>query len=129
MVNRGSMTGTGQLPKFEEDMFHVPAKDFPYSDGGGSCDESFDERDSDGDKLHLLYGLTPCFERGGICGQGYARSDRQHQFNKVELVKFCKPEDSYEELSPSPPQRKRCLAIELLSCSEACTGDLGSALP
>lgn len=101
MVNRDAMTGTGQLPKFEDDMFHVPAKDFfliPTAEVpvtnllGGEILE--------GDKLPVYYtAYTPCWRKeAGSAGRDTRGLIRQHQFNKVELVKFTKPENSYEEL-------------------------------
>lgn len=101
MVNRAAMTGTGQLPKFEEDMFYVPQKDFfliptaevPVTNlrAGEIMDES---------ELPVYYtAYTPCFRaEAGSAGRDTRGLIRQHQFNKVELVKFVKPETSYDEL-------------------------------
>ena len=101
MVNRAAMTGTGQLPKFEEDMFYVPQKDFflvptaevPVTNllGNEILDES---------QLPVHYtAYTPCFRaEAGSAGRDTRGIIRQHQFNKVELVKFTKPEDSWDEL-------------------------------
>ena len=101
MVNRAAMTGTGQLPKFEEDMFHVPAKDFflvptaevPLTNLRGEEIMKIEE-------LPVYYtAYTPCFRKeAGSAGRDTRGLIRQHQFNKVELVKFVKPEDSYEEM-------------------------------
>lgn len=101
MVNRSAMTGTGQLPKFEDDMFHIPAKDFfliPTAEVPVTnllMDEIID-----GDNLPIYYtAYTPCFRKeAGSAGRDTRGLIRQHQFNKVELVKFVKPETSYEEL-------------------------------
>ena len=101
MVNRDAMTGTGQLPKFEEDMFHVPAKDFflvPTAEVPVTnlrMNEILDEAE-----LPVYYtAYTPCFRKeAGSAGRDTRGLIRQHQFNKVELVKFVKPETSYEEL-------------------------------
>ncbi|MCL1982879.1 MAG: serine--tRNA ligase [Clostridiales bacterium] len=101
MVNRDAMTGTGQLPKFEDDMFHVPAKDFflvPTAEvplTNLRMDEIMDEKE-----LPVYYtAYTPCFRKeAGSAGRDTRGLIRQHQFNKVELVKFVKPETSYEEL-------------------------------
>ncbi|QIB67852.1 serine--tRNA ligase [Aminipila butyrica] len=101
MVNRAAMTGTGQLPKFEDDMFHVPAKDFfliPTAEVPVTnllMDEIID-----GDQLPIYYtAYTPCFRKeAGSAGRDTRGLIRQHQFNKVEMVKFVKPENSYEEL-------------------------------
>lgn len=101
MVNRNAMTGTGQLPKFEEDMFYVPQKDFfliptaevPVTNLLGN--EILKEED-----LPIHYtAYTPCFRaEAGSAGRDTRGIIRQHQFNKVELVKFTKPEDSWDEL-------------------------------
>ncbi len=101
MVNRDAMTGTGQLPKFEEDMFHIPAKDFflvPTAEVPVTnlrMDEIID-----GAELPVYYtAYTPCFRKeAGAAGRDTRGLIRQHQFNKVELVKFVRPEDSYAEL-------------------------------
>ena len=101
MVNRDAMTGTGQLPKFEDDMFYVPAKDFfliptaevPVTNLRANEIMSADE-------LPLFYtAYTPCFRKeAGSAGRDTRGLIRQHQFNKVELVKFVKPGTSYDEL-------------------------------
>lgn len=101
MVNRDAMTGTGQLPKFEDDMFHVPAKDFfliPTAEVP-ITNLRAGEILSD-DELPLYYtAYTPCFRKeAGSAGRDTRGLVRQHQFNKVELVKFVKPETSYDEL-------------------------------
>ena len=101
MVNRAAMTGTGQLPKFEEDMFYVPQKDFfliPTAEVPVTnllAQEIIPE-----DQLPIHYtAYTPCFRaEAGSAGRDTRGLIRQHQFNKVELVKFCKPEDSWDEL-------------------------------
>lgn len=101
MVNRDAMTGTGQLPKFEDDMFHVPAKDFfliPTAEVPVTnlrMNEILDESE-----LPVYYtAYTPCFRKeAGSAGRDTRGLIRQHQFNKVELVKFVKPENSYQEL-------------------------------
>lgn len=101
MVNRDAMIGTGQLPKFEDDMFHVPAKDFfliPTAEVPVTnlrMNEIIDEAE-----LPIYYtAYTPCFRKeAGSAGRDTRGLIRQHQFNKVEMVKFVKPETSYEEL-------------------------------
>ncbi len=101
MVNRDAMTGTGQLPKFEEDMFWIPAKDFflvPTAEVPVTnllMNEILEEKD-----LPIYYtAYTPCFRKeAGSAGRDTRGLIRQHQFNKVELVKFVHPERSYEEL-------------------------------
>lgn len=101
MVNRDAMTGTGQLPKFEDDMFHVPAKDFfmiPTAEVPVTnlrANEIVAESE-----LPIYYtAYTPCWRKeAGSAGRDTRGLIRQHQFNKVELVKFVKPENSYDEL-------------------------------
>lgn len=101
MVNRDAMTGTGQLPKFEDDMFHIPAKDFflvPTAEVPVTnlrMNEILEEAE-----LPVYYtAYTPCFRKeAGSAGRDTRGLIRQHQFNKVELVKFVKPENSYDEL-------------------------------
>jgi seryl-tRNA synthetase len=101
MVNKTSMTATGQLPKFEEELFKVengtyyliPTAEVPVTNI--HQDEVLPE-----ERLPVLYtAYTPCFRReAGSYGKDTRGLIRQHQFNKVELVKFARPEDSYEEL-------------------------------
>jgi len=101
IVNRASMIGTGQLPKFEEDLFRlrdedyflIPTAEVPVTNF--YRDEILDE-----DRLPLSYAAyTPCFRReAGSYGKDTRGLIRQHQFNKVELVKFTTPERSYEDL-------------------------------
>ncbi|MFH1437544.1 MAG: serine--tRNA ligase [Pseudomonadota bacterium] len=101
LVNTAAMTGTGQLPKFARDSFKidgqelylVPTAEVPVTNL--HADEIID-----GDSLPLRYcAWTPCFRsEAGSHGKDVRGLIRQHQFNKVELVKFCKPENSYEEL-------------------------------
>ena len=101
MVNRKAMIGTGQLPKFEEDMFYLPQKDFfliPTAEVPVTnmlADEILPEED-----LPIHYtAYTPCFRaEAGSAGRDTRGIIRQHQFNKVELVKFVKPETSWQEL-------------------------------
>ena len=101
MVNRESMTGTGQLPKFEEDAFKlndvdyflIPTAEVPVTNM--YRDEIF--KGEDLPVKHAAY--SACFRaEAGSAGRDTRGLIRQHQFNKVELVKFCKPEDSYKEL-------------------------------
>jgi seryl-tRNA synthetase len=101
MVNRDAMTGTGQLPKFEDDMFHLPSKDFfliPTAEV--PVTNFFRDEILNESQLPIYYtAYTPCFRKeAGSAGRDTRGLIRQHQFNKVELVKFVKPETSYEEL-------------------------------
>ncbi len=114
MVNRSAMIGTGQLPKFEEDMFYVPQKDFfliptaevPVTNLRGN--EIMDE-----EELPVYYtAYTPCFRaEAGSAGRDTRGLIRQHQFNKVELVKFVKPETSYDELEKLTADAEAVLKI------------------
>lgn len=130
MVNRAAMTGTGQLPKFEEDMFYVPQKDFfliptaevPVTNLRGQ--EIMDEAE-----LPVYYtAYTPCFRaEAGSAGRDTRGLIRQHQFNKVELVKFVKPEGSYDELEKLTNDAEEVLKrLELpYRVVRLSTGDLG----
>jgi len=101
MVNREAMTGTGQLPKFEDDMFHVPAKDFFLIPTAEVPVTNLRAREIlSAEELPLYYtAYTPCFRKeAGSAGKDTRGLIRQHQFNKVEMVKFVRPETSYDEL-------------------------------
>ena len=130
MVNRDSMIGTGQLPKFEHDMFHLPSKDYflvPTAEvplTNLHRDEIVNESD-----LPIKYtAYTPCFrQEAGSAGRDTRGLIRNHQFDKVELVKFTKPEDSYDELEKLTNNAEEVLKqlglpyrVVMLS-----TGDLG----
>ncbi len=130
MVNSACMTGTGQLPKFEEDLFKVsgwdlylvPTAEVPVTNI--HREEVLKEED-----LPILYvSYTPCFRsEAGSYGKDTRGLIRQHQFNKVELVKFSKPETSYEELESLTRNAEEILRrLEIpyrVVC--LCTGDLG----
>lgn len=101
MVNRDAMTGTGQLPKFEDDMFYVPAKDFFLIPTAEVPVTNLRSKEIiSADELPIYYtAYTPCFRKeAGSAGRDTRGLIRQHQFNKVEMVKFTTPETSYEEL-------------------------------
>ena len=130
MVNRVTMTGTGQLPKFEEDLFKVEGTDYfliPTAEVPVTNihqDEVLEEG-----VLPLSYtAYTPCFRKeAGSYGKDTRGLIRQHQFNKVELVKFTIPENSYDEL-----ERLLSDAEEVLKrlglpyrVVNLCAGDLG----
>ena len=101
MVGRTAMTGTGQLPKFEDDMFYIPDKDeflIPTAEVPVTnlrADEIIDFAE-----LPICYtAYTPCFRKeAGSAGRDTRGLVRQHQFNKVEMVKMVAPETSYDEL-------------------------------
>ncbi len=130
MVNKKSMTATGQLPKFEEELFKVengayyliPTAEVPVTNI--HQDEVLPE-----ESLPVRYtAYTPCFRReAGSYGKDTRGLIRQHQFNKVELVKFTKPEDSYDELekltgNAEEVLKRLGLAYRVIAL---CTGDLG----
>jgi len=130
MVNRATMTGTGQLPKFEEELFKVEGLDYfliPTAEVPVTNihqDEVLDEA-----LLPLYYtAYTPCFRKeAGSYGKDTRGLIRQHQFNKVELVKFTKPEDSYDELEKLLSNAEEVLKRLKLPYRvvNLCTGDLG----
>ncbi|HYH03638.1 MAG TPA: serine--tRNA ligase [Bacillota bacterium] len=100
LVNRDSMVGTGQLPKFEEDMFKCTPGDF-YMIPTAEVPVTNLHREEilSNDQLPIYYAAyTACFRaEAGSAGRDTRGIIRQHQFNKVELVKFCRPEESYQE--------------------------------
>ena len=130
MVNRASMTGTGQLPKFEEDAFKVanngyfliPTAEVPVTNL--HRDEILDFS-----KLPIKYcAYSACFRaEAGSAGRDTRGLIRQHQFNKVELVKFADPEKSYEELESLTNDAEKLLQKLGLPYRVVClsTGDLG----
>lgn len=130
LVNTETMTGTGQLPKFSEelykcqddDLYLIPTAEVPVTNI---------HRDEilDGFELTLRYvAYTPCFRReAGAAGRETRGLIRQHEFNKVELVKFSRPENSYDELEKLTADaedvlQKLNLHYRVISL---CTGDLG----
>lgn len=130
MVNRASMTGTGQLPKFEEDAFKIREEDY-FLIPTAEVPITNMHRDEilSGDSLPINYAaFSACFRsEAGSAGRDTRGLIRQHQFNKVELVKFVKPEDSYEELEKLTNQAERVLQLLELPyrVMSMCTGDLG----
>lgn len=130
MVKRASMTGTGQLPKFEEDAFKLVNEDY-FLIPTAEVPVTNMHRDEimDGTKLPVKYcAYSACFRaEAGSAGRDTRGLIRQHQFNKVELVKFAKPENSYEELDKLTNDAERVLqALKLpyrVVC--LCSGDLG----
>lgn len=132
LVNRDAMTGTGQLPKFEEDLFRVSEPDFfliPTAEV--PVTNIHREEILEREQLPILYiAYTPCFRReAGSYGQDVRGLIRQHQFNKVELVKFTEPEHSYEELEKLVADAETVLQQLRLPYRvvKLCTGDLGFA--
>jgi len=130
MTNRASMTATGQLPKFEEDLFKlegwdyylIPTAEVPVTNIHQN--EILDEQELP--KLYTAY--TPCFRsEAGSYGKDTRGLIRQHQFNKVELVRFTTPENSYEELEKLLNDAEMILQrLEIpYRVVVLCTGDLG----
>ena len=130
MVNRDSMRGTGQLPKFEEDAFRVANNDF-FLIPTAEVPVTNMHRDDilDGTKLPLSYcAYSACFRaEAGSAGRDTRGLIRQHQFNKVELVKFTSPETSYDELEKLTNDAERVLQGLGLPYRvvRLCSGDLG----
>ena len=112
MVNRASMTGTGQLPKFEEDAFRVANNDY-FLIPTAEVPVTNIHRDEilSADQLPISYcAYSACFRaEAGSAGRDQRGLIRQHQFNKVELVKFANPENSYEELEKLTNDAERVL--------------------
>jgi seryl-tRNA synthetase len=130
MVNRASLTGTGQLPKFEEDAFKIADTDY-FMIPTAEVPVTNYHRDeilsiSDLPKYYVAY--SPCFRaEAGAAGRDTRGIIRQHQFNKVELVKLVLPETSYDELESLTKQAERILQLLGLPYRvvQLCTGDLG----
>ena len=130
LANRASMTGTGQLPKFEDDMFDVPAKDFfliPTAEVP-LTNLHADEILSESELPMYLTAYTPCFRKeAGSAGRDTRGLIRQHQFQKVEMVKLVKPEGSYDELETLTDNAEDILKALELPYRVVClsSGDLG----
>lgn len=130
MVNRKSMTGTGQLPKFEEDAFKVTNTDyFLIPTAEVPVTNLYSDEILNGEDLPLKHAAySACFRsEAGSAGRDTRGLIRQHQFNKVELVKFTKPEDSYDELEKLTNDAERVLQGLGLPYRvvRLCSGDLG----
>ncbi len=130
MVNRDTMTGTGQLPKFEDDLFHLEDPDyFLIPTAEVPVTNIFRDEILDGAELPICYtAYTPCFRKeAGAHGRDTRGLIRQHQFNKVELVKFTRPEDSDAELDKLLANAESILQqLELpYRVVDLCTGDIG----
>ncbi len=113
MVNRASMTGTGQLPKFEEDAFRLTNDYFLIPTAEVPVTNMHRDEILDGTKLPIKYcAYSACFRaEAGSAGRDTRGLIRQHQFNKVELVKFVRPEDSYEELEKLTNDAEKVLQL------------------
>jgi len=132
LINRAAMIGTGQLPKFEEDMYRLrdeelylaPTAEVPVTNI--HREEILRE-----DQLPIYYcAYTPCFRReAGAAGKQTRGMIRVHQFDKVELIKLVKPETSYDELEKMTANAERVLQLLGLHYRVVmlCTGDIGFA--
>lgn len=130
LVNRASMTGTGQLPKFEEDAFLIESEDyFLIPTAEVPVTNMYRDEILSGEDLPIRYAAySACFRsEAGSAGRDTRGLIRQHQFNKVELVKFVKPEDSYDELEKLTGDAEKVLQLLDLPYRvlSMCTGDLG----
>lgn len=130
MVNRASMTGTGQLPKFEEDLFKlrdwdyymIPTAEVPLTNlhAGEALDEA--------DLPRAYCAATPCFRsEAGSAGKDTRGIIRMHQFTKVEMVRFAHPEDSFNQLEIMRGHAEKLLELLELPYRviTLCTGDMG----
>ena len=133
LVSSAALTGTGNLPKFEEDLFKIagdwdlfliPTAEVPLTN-------LHREETLDGDTLPLKYtAYTPCFRsEAGSYGADVRGLIRQHQFDKVELVKFTRPEQSFDELESLTANAEKILQALGLAYRTVllCTGDMGFA--
>ena len=130
MANRESFIGTGQLPKFEEDMFKLEGREyFLVPTAEVPVTNIHRNQIIEGETLPIRYcAYTPCFRsEAGSAGRDTRGLVRQHQFNKVELVHFVKPEDSYETLEKLTRDAEKVLQLLGLPYRvvKICTGDLG----
>ena len=130
MVNRAAMTGTGQLPKFEDDLFKLRDDDyFLIPTAEVPVTNLLREEIVPDDRIPIRYAAyTPCFRReAGSYGKDTRGLIRQHQFNKVELVVFSRPEDSYQELERLTGHAEAVLQELALPYRVVtlCTGDMG----
>lgn len=130
MVNRASMTATGQLPKFEDDLFHVEGPDY-FLIPTAEVPVTNIHRDEilGAEQLPLCYTAhTPCFRKeAGSHGRDTRGLIRQHQFNKVELVKFVEPATSDQELDKLLANAEKVLQLLELPYRvvDLCSGDIG----
>jgi seryl-tRNA synthetase len=132
VINRNAMIGTGQLPKFEEDMYRLRDEDM-YLAPTAEVPVANIHREEilREDQLPIYYcAYTPCFRReAGAAGKQTRGMIRVHQFDKVEMIKFVKPETSYDELEKLTANAERVLQLLGLHYRVVllCTGDVGFA--
>jgi seryl-tRNA synthetase len=130
LVNRAALVGTGQLPKFEDELFHVaPGDYFLIPTAEVPLTNLHRDEMLERDELPIKYvAYTPCFRsEAGSYGKDVRGLIRQHQFNKVEMVKLTEPEESYNELESMVRNAEDVLKrLELpYRVVELCTGDMG----
>lgn len=130
IVNRASLVGTGNLPKFEEDLYRTTDDLFLIPTAEVPLTNLYRDEILDADQLTIkLAGYSGCFRReAGAAGKDTRGIQRIHQFDKVELVKFCRPEDSYDELETLVADAESVLqALGMhYRVIELCAGDLGA---
>lgn len=130
IVNRDSLTGTGQLPKFEEDVFKLENSEYFLIPTAEVPVTNYHREDIlTNEQLPVNFvAFSACFRsEAGSAGRDTRGLIRQHQFNKIELVKLVKPEDSYEELEKLTGHAERVLQLLKLPYRvlSLCTGDIG----
>ncbi len=129
MVMRTTMEGTGQLPKFEEDAYKVDQDTFLIPTAEVPVTNLYRDMILDGAQLPIRHcAYSACFRaEAGSAGRDTRGLIRQHQFNKVELVKVCRPEQSYDELESMTHQAEKVLRLLGLPHRVVClsTGDMG----
>ncbi|MCY9591788.1 serine--tRNA ligase [Paenibacillus chitinolyticus] len=130
IVNRDSLTGTGQLPKFEEDVFHIENSEYFLIPTAEVPVTNYHRDDIlAAEQLPRKFvAFSACFRsEAGAAGRDTRGLIRQHQFNKVELVKLVKPEESYQELEELTQNAERVLQLLKLPYRvlTLCTGDIG----
>ena len=129
ITNQASLFGTGQLPKFDEDLYHVRPDLYLIPTAEVQLTNIHRDEVLDGSKLPLMYtAFTPCFrEEAGSAGRDTRGIIRVHEFDKVEMVKFAKPEDSMNQLESMVAEAELCLQTLGLPYHVVtlCTGDIG----
>ena len=129
ITNQDPLFGTGQLPKFEEDLYHVQPDLYLIPTAEVQLTNIHRDEILDASQLPLLYtAFTPCFrEEAGSAGRDTRGIIRVHQFDKVEMVKFAKPEDSMNQLESMVQEAEKILQLLGLPYHVVtlCTGDIG----
>lgn len=129
ITNHDSLFGTGQLPKFDEDLYHVQPDLYLIPTAEVQLTNIHRDEVLDGSKLPLMYtAFTPCFrEEAGSAGRDTRGIIRVHEFDKVEMVKFAKPEDSMNQLESMVAEAELCLQTLGLPYHVVtlCSGDIG----